>query len=168
MKLVILLVLFINPTLMFAQTQPASAVDEFSAEEIPEQKDTFFEKSSIIKSSKTRDPFKSPIPDKKPDSQSVYEKSSFKNGIYTNIPSLDTITLDTVKVRGVLMGVKTRALISDKGNINATILAKEGDKINKGKVELKAILPRGVVFVEQITNVYGQFEYLETVVPISD
>ncbi len=165
MKALIVLLIFIKINMAFCQDAPA---DEFSTDAIPEQKDIFFDKSSIIKSSKTRDPFKSPLPDKKPEGKAAYEKSTFKNGVFTNIPSLESITLDTVKVRGVLMGGKTRALISDKGNVNATIVAKEGDKINNGKVELKAILPRGVVFVEQITNVYGQFEYLETVVPISD
>lgn len=165
MKLITIWFLILNSYLALAQE---AAVDEFSEENIPEQKDIFADQTTISKPTKLRDPFKSPVPEKKVESQTAYKKSAFKNGIYTNVPNLDTITLDTVKVRGVLMGVNTRALIADKGNIKAVILAKEGDKINKGKVELKAILPRGVVFVEQITNVYGQFEYLETVVPISD
>lgn len=163
MKILSALVIFIMFNLAFSQEN-----DEFSLDNIPEQKDVFSDKTSIDKPIKLRDPFKSPVPDKKTETETSYEKSSFKNGVFTNAPSLESITLDTVKVRGVLMGGKTRALIADKANVNATIMAKEGDKINKGKVELKAILPRGVVFVEQITNVYGQFEYLETVVPISD
>ena len=142
--------------------------DEFSVDNIPEQKDIFSDKTSIEKPTKLRDPFKSPVAPKKTESEAIYQKTVLKDGVFTNTPTLESVTLDTVRVKGVLMGVKTRALIADKGNMNATILAKEGDKINKGKVELKAILPRGVVFVEQITNVYGQFEYLETVVPISD
>lgn len=148
--------------------EEASESDEFTADEIPEQKDIFEGKTSIEKPTKLRDPFESPEQTKKKQVEQTTKKTELKNGVYTNAITLDAITLDTVKVRGVLMGVKTRALIADKNNANATILAKEGDKINKGKVELKAILPRGVVFVEQITNVYGQFEYLETVVPISD
>lgn len=142
--------------------------DEFSVDNIPEQKDIFSDKTTIEKPTKLRDPFKSPVAPKKIENEAVYQKTVLKNGIFTNAPTLESLTLDTVRVKGVLMGVKTRALIADKGNMNATILAKEGDKINKGKEELKAILPRGVVFVEQITNVYGQIEYVETVVPISD
>lgn len=163
MKLILLIIFYILAIRVNAQE-----ADEFSVEDIPEQKDIFSDKTTIAKPTKLRDPFKSPVVEKKAVEATTYEKSSFKNGIFTNVPSLESITLDTVKVRGVLLGVKTRVLISDKGNANATIVAKEGDKINKGKVELKAILPRGVVFVEQITNVYGQSEYLETVVPISD
>lgn len=153
---------------MLAQKNEA-APDEFSTEEnVVEQKDIFSDKTTIDRPTKLRDPFKSPVTSKHQEAEKTKEKTTFKNGIFTNMPTLDSVTLDTVRVMGVLMGEKPRALIADKGNLKATILAKEGDKINKGKVELKAILPRGVVFVEQITNVYGQFEYLETVVPISD
>ncbi len=167
MKLtVVLFIFFLNLQRILAQE--ASEKDEFSAEDIPEQKDIFSDQTSIETPTKLRDPFKSPVPAKKNESEVTHKKTELKDGVFTNVPTLDSITLDTVKVRGVLMGSKTRALIADKSNINATILAKEGDKINKGKAELKAILPRGVIFVEQITNVYGQFEYIETVVPISD
>jgi Tfp pilus assembly protein PilP len=164
-KLIVLMFLFFN---IFVIAQESEEGDEFSVDDLPEQKDIFEGKTSIEKPTKLRDPFESPEQTKKKQVEQATKKTELKNGVYTNAPTLESITLDTVKVRGVLMGAKTRALIADKSNMSATILAKEGDKINKGKVELKAILPRGVVFVEQITNVYGQFEYLETVVPISD
>jgi hypothetical protein len=47
------------------------------------------------------------------------------------------------------------------------IIFKEGAKIGAEAAELKAILPGGIVLVEKITNVYGEEEYLETVIPIS-
>lgn len=165
-RLLILQLLF-NLNFVFAQNEEPA--DEFSTtENIVEQKDIFSDKTSIEKPTKLRDPFKSPVSAKQQEAEKTKEKTTLKNGVFTNLPSLENVTLDTVRVMGVLMGEKPRALLADKGNLKATILAREGDKINKGKVELKAILPRGVVFVEQITNVYGQFEYLETVVPISD
>ena len=40
-------------------------------------------------------------------------------------------------------------------------------KIGEDGAELKAILPGGIIVVEKIVNVYGQEEYLETVIPIS-
>jgi len=47
------------------------------------------------------------------------------------------------------------------------IILKEGMKIGDDGAELKAILPGGIILVEKIVNVYGQEEYLETVIPIS-
>ena len=47
------------------------------------------------------------------------------------------------------------------------LILREGMKIGKSNAELKAILPGGVIFVEKITNVYNEIEYLETVIPIS-
>jgi type IV pilus assembly protein PilP len=47
------------------------------------------------------------------------------------------------------------------------IILKEGMKIGQDEAELKAILPGGIVLVEKIVNVYGQEEFLETVIPIS-
>lgn len=163
MKLIVLCCFLLIQVLVNAQE-----ADEFSADNIPDQKDIFSDKTSITKPTKLRDPFKSPVIEKKATEEINREKTTLKNGVYSNAASLEDFTLDTIRIRGVLLGEKTRVLVSDRGSTNKTITAKEGDKINKGKVELKAILPRGVVFVEQITNVYGQFEYLETVIPISD
>ena len=40
-------------------------------------------------------------------------------------------------------------------------------KIGRDKIEVKAILPGGMILVEKITNIYGDDEYIETVIPIS-
>ncbi len=47
------------------------------------------------------------------------------------------------------------------------VILREGAKIGEDGAELKAIMPGGVILVEKIINVYGQEEYLETVIPIS-
>ena len=47
------------------------------------------------------------------------------------------------------------------------VILREGMKIGADQAELKAILPGGIILVEKITNVYGEEEYLETVIPIS-
>ena len=53
------------------------------------------------------------------------------------------------------------------GDGGPIIILKEGMKIGEDGAELKAILPGGIILVEKIVNVYGQEEYLETVIPIS-
>ena len=115
---------------------------------------------------KLRDPFKSPVISKKKSK----EKSDPEKGFYTNLGSYDALQLSSIKVLGVLSGVKKRAIISagEGGRTGPTYMLSEGAKIANGNVVLKSILPRGVIFVEKVTNIYGQFEYLETVVPISE
>ena len=53
------------------------------------------------------------------------------------------------------------------GASTQVIIIKEGSKLGPDNAEVKAILPGGIILVEKIVNVYGQEEYLETVVPIS-
>jgi type IV pilus assembly protein PilP len=97
-------------------------------------------------------------------------KRGFKitgKGEYSNIneTSLEQLNLGALKVVGVLIGKERRALVT-AGSAKITIL-KEGMKIGPEMVELKAILPGGIVLVEKIVNVYGEEEFLETVIPIS-
>jgi hypothetical protein len=40
-------------------------------------------------------------------------------------------------------------------------------KLGANKATLRAILPGGLVLVEKNTNIYGEDEYLETVIPLS-
>ena len=74
--------------------------------------------------------------------------------------------MDNIKLVGVLIGKERRALVSSQGG-KSIIILKEGMKIAEEGAELKAILPGGIILVEKIVNVYGQEEYLETVIPIS-
>lgn len=133
----------------------------------PAQEDIFSSKTSINNPMNLRDPFKAPFLKKISEEQISSIKSSVRNGVFTNLPTADKITLDNIKVIGTLMGPEPRAIVATKESPKNSLLLKEGDKIGSNKVELKAVLPRGLVFVEQITNVYGQIEFLETVVAIS-
>ncbi|MBL7665524.1 MAG: hypothetical protein JNM93_10360 [Bacteriovoracaceae bacterium] len=113
---------------------------------------------------KLRDPFKPPKIKKVEATQKG--EGFMRDGIFTNMISAEDVNLEMLKVVGVMVGKERRAVgkIGDKGE---TFVLREGMKIGSDKIELKAILPGGVVFVEKITNVYGQDEYLETVVPLS-
>ncbi len=126
----------------------------------------FKDKTTIDNPFNLRDPFKAP------QTKSDVKKTGrgFKitgKGEYSNIneTSLEQLNLETLRVVGVLIGKERRAMVTSGGN-KITIL-KEGMKIGPEMVELKAILPGGIVLVEKIVNVYGEEEFLETVVPIS-
>lgn len=131
---------------------------------------TFFDNKTRIENPfNLRDPFKAP-PAKK---DAVVKKTTgyikSGQGNYTNIEQTppEQITVSDIRVVGVLIGKERRALISLGGATSKVIILKEGMKIGQEEAELKAILPGGIVLVEKIVNVYGEEEYLETVVPIS-
>jgi hypothetical protein len=95
-----------------------------------------------------------------------------KDGIYTNLPTIDTVSLDKIRVVGVLLGSKRRAIAKITGGEGEesgteTYVLKEGMKLGEDGAEIKAILPGGIVVVEKIRNVYDQDEYLETIIPVS-
>ena len=46
------------------------------------------------------------------------------------------------------------------------IKLKEGMTLGTQNAVVRAILPGGIVLVEKISNVYGQEEFFETVIPI--
>jgi hypothetical protein len=133
-------------------------------------KDFFKGKTNLGNLSNIRDPFRSPLKRKlkSSDSKSSPKKSFLIDGKYTNIarPSLSSINIDELIITGVIIGKNRRALAKTlKGRTVITL--REGMILGEDKLELKAILPGGVVFVEKIVNVYGQEEYLETVIPLS-
>ena len=39
--------------------------------------------------------------------------------------------------------------------------------LGSNEAEIKAILPGGLILAEKVVNIYGETEYLETVIPIS-
>lgn len=126
----------------------------------------FSDKTKIENPLELRDPFKPP------QFKSEGEKkgwSSSGKGQYSNIgeSKLDTLIVHEIKVVGVMIGKERRALINASEAQKEVIVLKEGMKIGPDGAELKAILPGGIVLVEKIVNVYGQEEYLETVIPIS-
>jgi hypothetical protein len=125
----------------------------------------FRDKTKIERPFELRDPFKAP--------QSKAEKNKAKEGYflsgkgqYSNIKEENVKSIENLKVVGVLIGRERRAMVKS-GDNGSIIILKEGMKIGEDGAELKAILPGGVILVEKIINVYGQEEYLETVIPIS-
>jgi type IV pilus assembly protein PilP len=125
---------------------------------------TFFkDKTKIDKPFELRDPFKQPqFKSEKNQSKSGYSVSG--KGQYTNIVENTVKSMEEIKLVGVLIGKERRAMVANGKDI---IILKEGMKIGEDGAELKAILPGGIILVEKIVNVYGQEEYLETVIPIS-
>lgn len=134
----------------------------------PKSLDNFFgDKTKIENPFNLRDPFKAP-PSK---IETKKEKRGFyvsDKGQYTNLGDvpLEQVSVHQLKVVGVLIGKERRALVNAEGK-DKIIILKEGQKIGPEAAELKAILPGGIVLVEKIVNVYGEEEYLETVIPIS-
>jgi type IV pilus assembly protein PilP len=148
-------------------------------------KNFFKDKTTIENPFNLRDPFKAP--------QSKSEGKTTNRGFnvtgkgqYSNIAdtNLDQISVTDIKVIGVLIGKERRAMIDVSKAAAASgsspvpgggaamskskvMVLKEGMKIGAEGAELKAILPGGIVLVEKIVNVYGEEEYLETVIPIS-
>lgn len=155
-KLLLILCVFI----VGANSAPAKNLENF-----------FKDKTKIDKPFNLRDPFKAP----QLKSESGNKRKGFTisgKGQYTNIAEvpLDQININTMKVVGVLIGRERRAMVNPSGDSkegSSIVILKEGMKIGPEGAELKAILPGGIVLVEKMVNVYGEEEYLETVVPIS-
>lgn len=129
------------------------------------RKNFFKDKTEIKNPFTLRDPFKSVIQDKV--TKEKLKKGLLKDGIYTNVLSIDDAPLEDITIIGVIIG-KNRRAIARVGESKDSVILKEGMKIGADKAELKAILPGGIVLVEKIENVYGEKEYLETVIPISE
>lgn len=129
----------------------------------------FQEKTKIENPFNLRDPFKAPIVNK---SDGKRQGRGFRvtgKGQYSNIVDapLDQMQIGEIRLVGVLIGKERRALVNIGTDGKKIIILKEGMKIGPEGAELKAILPGGIVLVEKIVNVYGEEEYLETVIPIS-
>jgi hypothetical protein len=125
----------------------------------------FRDKTKIEKPFELRDPFRAPVTK----AEKAKEKSGYfvsGSGQYSNIKENSVKKIEDIKVVGVLIGRERRAMVST-GENSPIIILKEGMKIGDEGAELKAILPGGIILVEKIVNVYGQEEYLETVIPIS-
>lgn len=123
----------------------------------------FKEMSEIEEPFKLRDPFQAPKI-KKPEKRE--STTPIRNGVFTNVPVIGSVELAKIKITGVLIGPERRAFVQVDGDQN-TYTVKEGMTLGKNSAEIKAILPGGVILVEKVTNIYGQTEYLETVIPIS-
>lgn len=117
-----------------------------------------------------RDPFKRKIFKRKAKIKKAYEMTA-DGSVFSNLPSIDNVPLNQIRVVGILLGKDRRAIAKiSKGTAlgNQTFILKEGMMLGIDKAELKAILPGGIVVVERIKNVYDQNEYIETIIPVSN
>ena len=121
-------------------------------------------KTKIKNPFRLRDPFKRKILSLK--AKRGKYSAFLKGNFFSNLPSIDNVPLNDIKIVGVLLGKKRRAMAKIR-NGKDTYLLKEGMRLGLDNAEIKAILPGGIVVVEKIRNVYNQEEYLETIIPIS-
>lgn len=145
----------------------ASAQDNFHAfeQDYKKKKDyKFFRdiRTSIKDPFSLRDPFKRPLSKRakkrrKLGTPTIEEKVSF----------LKTISLDDLKIVGILWGTERRAIAKVGDKNNQTYVLKEGMYVGVDNAKLQAILPGGIILVEKIKNIYDQDEYLETVILVS-
>lgn len=121
----------------------------------------FKDKTKLENPLELRDPFRAPV---------VKFKKESKSDRANQDPEelLQSVNVADIRVQGVLVGKERRALVKFNSNDKMpAVIIKEGYRIGPDRVEVKAILPGGVILVEKMINVYGQEEYLETVIPIS-
>ena len=150
---------------LFLTSSGAATIAEVSAQE-----DFFKDKTNLENPLEIRDPFRAPFVDRKSTGQSRNRNYQVTGqGQYSNIgvTPASEININDMRVVGVLIGKERRALVNASADSKKVIILKEGMKIGNEGGELKAILPGGIIIVEKIVNVYGQEEYLETVIPIS-
>jgi len=131
------------------------------------QTDVFEEVLNLDNPYDLRDPFKSP--DLGGGEKVTKKKSRYENGILTNEIPGNHIPLEKLIVHAIVFSkTNKKALVREKGARTKTLFAlREGMKIKRQDIVLKQILPKALLFVEEITNVYGQPEYVESVIPIS-
>tara|TARA_R100000656_G_scaffold42399_3_gene35090 strand:- start:370 stop:819 length:450 start_codon:yes stop_codon:yes gene_type:complete len=129
-------------------------------------------KTNITNPFEMRDPFKRKAVKLKSTSTKDYK---LDKTIFSNLPTLDGVPLDQIKITGVILGDERRAIAkiaSEQEGAGAagdiqTYIIKEGMKLGFNQAEVKAILPGGIVLVEKIKNVYDQEEYIETIMPVT-
>ena len=124
-----------------------------------------FSKINIKNPLELRDPFKRPMLKSK--SKKASASKYFRDGIYTNQETIDGTPLGKIKIVGVMLGKNRRALAKIEGN-EKTFILQEGQTLGLDGAVIKGVLPAGIVLVEKIKNVYDDFEYLETLIPIEN
>ena len=89
---------------------------------------------------------------------------------FSNKISIENVAIEDLKIVGVYLGKERRAigLQISKAEKAEPFIIKEGMKVGPDAVEVKAILPGGIVLVEKVVNVYDEEEYLETIIPVSE
>lgn len=136
----------------------------FQPEEV---KENFVKKldTQIKNPLKMRDPFRRNL---KSDTEGVKKNFQVDKTDFSNKKELPLGPLADLKVVGVLIGDERKAMVKVGDEKAQIFLVTEGMIIGENSAELKAILPGGIVVVEKLENVYGEPEYLETVIPIAN
>lgn len=120
--------------------------------------------TSINKPFELRDPFQPP----KFQTLNQKKRGARAKGVWTNEKKLEgEVKIEDVKVTGVLIGVKRRVTLK-VGSDPTSYTLQEGELLGEDGPEIKAILPGGVILAERINNIYGEPEFIETVIPISE
>jgi Tfp pilus assembly protein PilP len=164
-KFWLILFQYLLVSIFFNVIKPAFA-DEVSDMKIDKKYNLFQDKTSIKNPFSLRDPFSEPIVKSKV--EDGVKLGLLRDGIFTNLPSIEDVEVEEIAIVGILLGKERRALAMIKDGDGETFVLKEGMKLGKDSAEIKAILPNGLMLAEKITNVYGQIEYLETVLTIAD
>ncbi len=128
-------------------------------------REIFSDKTKIERPFDLRDPFKAPFI-KGQDKEGRASRTLMRDGVYTNVEPTGDIDITKLQVVGVMIGKERRAMARVEGRKDIITL-REGMRLGKDNAELKAIHPGGIILVEKLVNVYGEEEYLETVIPIT-
>lgn len=148
--------------LAFGFNQPFSKAIEANKPKIFEKS-----KTTISKPLELRDPFKREIKRLRSGRKGVRKR--MRDGVFSNVTSIDNVSIDLIRIVGILIGKERRAIAKiAEGELlsKESYILREGMSLGENNAEIKAILPGGVVLVEKIRNVYDQDEYLETVLPV--
>lgn len=142
---------------------------QVKAPEVKAKAPALFEKAKtkILNPLELRDPFKRRLLRTRSGKKGINRK--LRDGFFSNVPTIDNIPLESIRIVGVLIGKERRAiakLAMGEDLSKESYILKEGMTLGENNAEIKAILPGGVVLVEKIRNVYDQDEYLETVLPV--
>ena len=124
-------------------------------------------KTGISNPLEMRDPFKKKMIRFKRQKRTF--KGFFKDSSYSNRSSLGGISLNNIRIVGVYLGKKRRAIakkLEGDALSKDSYILREGMKLGANNAEIRAILPGGIILVEKIKNVYDQEEYIETVLPV--
>lgn len=125
-------------------------------------------KSNIKDPASLRDPFKKKILLSKKKQETT--EAILVNGQASNFPTLDNTPLAQIRIVGVLLGTHRRAVAKiARGNqlSGESYLLREGMRLGEHGAEIKGILPGGIILVEKVKNIYDEFDFIETVIPIS-
>lgn len=131
-----------------------------------EIEDIFKSMTSIQDPLGMRDPFQPP-PIKKFGGEGGSAATPKRNGVYSNIPELGNVPLEEIRIVGVIIGPERRAFVRRNDQDPTNYIVREGDELGGNSAKVRAILPGGIILVEKVTNIYGEEEYLETVIPLS-